>query len=181
MELHRNSPRATNSRGGMNSPSTIEHPNIKGLAQAVAMIIHEQLIVDNEEGKEIPKGTDLYFFCEEKYLDMEPDSYDEMQRNYIKKLPSEESIFDFILSLYSVGKFSPQTCVVSLVYINRLVAFTGFHLYPTNWRPILLCSILVAQKFLDDKYVTNAVFADLYPFFTTAEINKLEGKFLQLL
>jgi len=54
-------------------------------------------------------------------------------------------------------------------------------LQPTNWRPLLLCSLLVAQKVWDDRYLTNSDFAFIYPFFVTAEINKLEQKFLELI
>jgi len=54
-------------------------------------------------------------------------------------------------------------------------------LQPTNWRPLLLCSLLVAQKVWDDRYLTNADFAFIYPFFVTEEINKLEQKFLELI
>merc|ERR1711976_754336 len=32
-----------------------------------------------------------------------------------------------------------------------------------------------------DKYLSNADFAFIYPFFTNAEINQLEGKFLKLI
>lgn len=41
---------------------------------------------------------------------------------------------------------SPECCIICLVYINRLIAFTGMPLHPTNWRPLVLCSLLVAQK-----------------------------------
>jgi hypothetical protein len=54
-------------------------------------------------------------------------------------------------------------------------------LHPTNWRPLILCSLLVAQKVWDDRYLSNADFAFIYPFFTTDEINKLEQKFLELI
>jgi len=54
-------------------------------------------------------------------------------------------------------------------------------LHPTNWRPLTLCSLLVAQKVWDDRYLSNADFAFIYPFFTTEEINKLEQKFLELI
>lgn len=43
---------------------------------------------------------------------------------------------------------SPECCIICLVYINRLIAFTGMPLHPTNWRPLILCSLLVAQKVL---------------------------------
>ena len=52
---------------------------------------------------------------------------------------------------------------------------------PTNWRPLILCSLLVAQKVWDDRYLSNADFAFIYPFFVTAEINKLEKKFRKLI
>ena len=44
-----------------------------------------------------------------------------------------------------------------------------------------LCSLLVAQKVWDDRYLSNADFAFIYPFFVTSEINKLEKKFLELI
>jgi len=40
---------------------------------------------------------------------------------------------------------------------------------------------MVAQKVWDDKYLSNADFAFIYPFFVTEEINRLEQKFLELL
>lgn len=39
----------------------------------------------------------------------------------------------------------------------------------------------MAQKVWDDKYLSNSDFAFIYPFFTNQEVNKLEGKFLELL
>ena len=44
---------------------------------------------------------------------------------------------------------------------------------------MLIC-LLVAQKVWDDRYMSNAEFAFIYPFFVTEEINKLEQKFLEL-
>jgi len=52
-------------------------------------------------------------------------------------------------------------------------------LVPTNWRPILLCSLLIAQKVWDDKYLSNEDFAFIYPFFGIKEINEIEQKFLK--
>jgi len=75
---------------------------------------------------------------------------------------------------------SPECCIICLIYINRLIAITGLSLHPTNWRPLVLCALLVAQKVWDDRYLSNADFAYIYPFFTTEEINKLEQRFLEL-
>ena len=51
----------------------------------------------------------------------------------------------------------------------------------TSWRPLLLCSLLVSQKFMDDKNLTNGSFSFIYCFFTTEQLNMLEKKFLELI
>lgn len=62
-----------------------------------------------------------------------------------------------------------------------MIAFTSLPIQPTNWRPLILCSLLVAQKVWDDRYLSNDDFAYIYPFFVTKEINRLEQKFLELI
>ena len=75
----------------------------------------------------------------------------------------------------------PECCIICLIYINRLIAFTEIPLQPTNWRPLVLCSLLVAQKVWDDRYLSNSDFAFIYPFFMTDQLNRLEKKFLELI
>ena len=62
-----------------------------------------------------------------------------------------------------------------------MISFSGYKLQSTTWRPLILCALLVGQKVWDDKFLSNADFAFIYPFFTTQEINLLEQKFLELL
>jgi len=88
---------------------------------------------------------------------------------------------EFMKALYDCAQFSPECTIISLVYINRLIAFTELPLQPTNWRPLILVSLLVAQKVWDDRHLSNSDFAFIYPFFVTDEINKLEQKFLELI
>jgi hypothetical protein len=68
-----------------------------------------------------------------------------------------------------------------LIYINRIIALTEMPLLPTTWRPLVLISIMVAQKMWDDKYLSNADFSYIYPFFDTKQVNVLEMKFLELI
>lgn len=87
----------------------------------------------------------------------------------------------FVITIVINITYRPECCIICLVYINRLIAFTELPLQPTNWRPLVLVSLLVAQKVWDDRYLSNADFAFIYPFFVTDEINKLEKKFLELI
>jgi hypothetical protein len=52
---------------------------------------------------------------------------------------------------------------------------------PTNWRPLVVTSLLIAQKMSDDRFLSNADFAEMYPFFDVKELNILEMKFLELI
>jgi hypothetical protein len=77
--------------------------------------------------------------------------------------------------------FSAECCVICLIYINRIIALTEMPLLPTNWRPLVLISLMIAQKMWDDKYLSNADFSYIYPFFDTKQVNSLEMKFLELI
>jgi len=130
---------------------------------------------------ELIPGSDLYYFSEEKYIKEKPEEFDEQRKALLRETPTADNIYEFMKALYDCAQFSPECCIICLVYINRLIAFTGMPLHPTNWRPLILCSLLVAQKVWDDKYLSNADFAFIYPFFVTEEINRLEQKFLELI
>ena len=71
--------------------------------------------------------------------------------------------------------------MIALIYINRIIALTGLSLHPTNWRPLILISLMIAQKMWDDKYLSNADFAYIYPFFNAEQVNTLEMKFLEMI
>lgn len=60
------------------------------------------------------------------------------------------------------------------------MAMTDMPLLPSNWRPLVLISLLIAQKVWDDSFLSNADFALVYPFFMCDELNLLEQKFLDL-
>ena len=171
--------RKANSTATLFVNSTITAPNVNTIIQAVATIIHSQMLEDMVEGKLLEPMSDLYFFSEEKYIHENPAAFDEQRLTLLRRTPTVENIFEFVKALFDCAQFSPECCIISLVYVNRLIAFTGMPLQPTNWRPVLLCALLVAQKVWDDRYLSNSDFAYIYPFFTTEEINRLEQKFLE--
>ena len=138
-------------------------------------------MIDEIGAEQVEESSELYFFSEEKYIKENPASFDEERIALLRTAPTADSIFDFLKALYECAQFSPECCIICLVYVNRLIAFTGLPLHPTNWRPLVLSSLLVSQKVWDDRYLSNSDFAYIYPFFTTEEINKLEQKLLELI
>ncbi|CAI2378536.1 unnamed protein product [Moneuplotes crassus] len=173
--------RLAQTMNSMSATSTISKPDVESIIQAVATIIHSQMIEDQTAGNEIDEDSELFFFSEEKYIKEKPESFDEKRLELLRETPKVENINEFMKALYDCAQFSPECCIICLVYINRLIAFTNLPLQPTNWRPLILCSLLVAQKVWDDRYLSNDDFAYIYPFFVTKEINKLEQKFLELI
>jgi len=173
--------RMCNTTSSLHITSTITQPNVKSIIQAVSTILHSQILEDQSMDKSIPEDSELFFFSEEKYIKEKPEEFDEQRKALLRETPTVENIYEFMKALYDCAQFSPECCIMNLVYVNRLIAFTSMPLHPTNWRPLILCSLLVAQKVWDDKYLSNADFAFIYPFFVTEEINKLEQKFLELI
>jgi len=65
--------------------------------------------------------------------------------------------------------------------MERLIATAGCPILVTSWRPILLASLILAQKVWDDRSLHNVDFSVFCPMFTLKEINFLEKKFLGLI
>jgi hypothetical protein len=161
--------------------TTVSTPNIKHMINAVATIIETQLKEDMNLGKNISKESDLYYFCEEKYIELYPNYFDEKRKENIKATPSKDDIYNFIEALYNCVQFSPECCIIALIYINRIIALTGLSIQPTNWRPIIFVALMVSQKIWDDKYLSNGDFSYIYPFFEKNQLNTLEMKFLEMI
>jgi hypothetical protein len=76
--------------------STINSPNVKAIIKAVATILQSQLIEDMQLGKTVGQNSDLFYFSEEKYVQENPNCFDEQRIELIKKTPSTDEILDFI-------------------------------------------------------------------------------------
>ncbi len=51
------------------------------------------------------------------------------------QIPTVKLIYQFLKQVFEVGQFNPECCVISLVYINRLIGVTGVPLTQSNWKP----------------------------------------------
>jgi hypothetical protein len=58
---------------------------------------------------------------------------------------------DFMEALYNCVQFSPECCIICLMYIYRIIALTGLSLQETNWRPLIFVALMVSQKIWDDR------------------------------
>ena len=86
------------------------------------------MLDDQVTGKTFDEESDLYFFSEEKYIKEKPESFDEKRIELLWETPKVENINEFMKALYDCAQFSPECCIICLVYINRLIAFTNLPL-----------------------------------------------------
>ena len=161
--------------------TTISTPNVTSMIKAVATILQSQLNEDMNLGKQISPKSDLYYFSEDKYVSEYPQYFDKQRIENIRKVPTLEDMINFIEALYNCVQFSSECCIISLIYINRIIALTGLSLQTTNWRPMVFVSLMVSQKIWDDKYLSNGDFSYIYPFFEKNQLNILEMKFLEMI
>ena len=85
--------------------STIGKPDTKSLVHGIATIIESQMQEDSNLGKQIMPTSDLYFFCEEKYVIEQSDSMDDERFALMHKPPTVGNIYEFLLALYDCAQF----------------------------------------------------------------------------
>ena len=161
--------------------TTISTPEVKDIIKAVAILLKTQLNEDSTMTKTLSKESNLYYFSEEKYIEDFPEYFDAQKKENIHKIPTTEDIMDFMEALYNCVQFSPECCIICLMYIYRIIALTGLSLQETNWRPLIFVSLMVSQKIWDDNALPNGDFSIIYPFFDNEQLNELEIKFLEII
>merc|ERR1719217_983533 len=109
-------------------------------------------------------------------MSMLPEAFNAKSKPLLAQLAegpaTEDNIFRAIKSIYSIAEFSPECLVISLLYIERLRSLTGLHLLYSNWQPLLLAAMIVAQKVWDDKSLLNVDFSLICANYSLRDINQ---------
>ena len=108
-------------------------------------------------------------------------SYSLEKVNPVCDVPNTEKIYQFLKGIFVKCQLSAECSVVCLVYVERLMETAGIDLLANNWRPIMLCGLLLASKVWQDLNCWNVEFASVLPDFPLKSINKLERAFLKYL
>ncbi|CAK9309991.1 unnamed protein product [Citrullus colocynthis] len=87
------------------------------------------------------------------------------------------SIRCYIDRIFKYFGCSPSCFVIANIYVDRFLKCTEIQLTSLNVHRLLITSIMLAAKFIDDSFFNNAYYAKVGGVIT-AELNKLEMKFL---
>jgi len=166
LQLQQN--RTPNSSSSVFATGSIVEPNLGELISSVSTMLHCQMLRDMNASE--AKKKMLPYFSEENYTGKP-----------CREMPAVKGIYMFLKQVFEVGQFNPECCVIMLVYINRLIGVTGVPFTRSNWKPVAITALVLAQKVWDDTPLINADFSILYPALSVKEINYLERKVLDLL
>lgn len=95
--------------------------------------------------------------------------------------PDEECIYNFVKNLVVRGQMEHEIPILSLVYLERMVARSGIRLGEANWKKLIFIAFVEASKVWDDESFENNSFALAFSKYTIQEINRIEAAFLTLI
>lgn len=166
--------RRSNSTGTLFVDATVSAPNHEDTLRCVALAIHYTVVAGHKE--EEPEYYRHKF--DEKLFPLTdvpvPDSYGE-------KAPSEDTIYRLINRTFRAAALTAECAIIALVYINRIIQYTGLTMHAINWKRVLIAAILMASKVWDDQAVWNVDFCSIYPKIKVEDMNDLERTVLEML
>lgn len=150
------------------SNSTCVEPDSRALIRSVSTVLHRR-IRDNES---TDSKTTIALFLEDTHTEPEPEDKFELAfpllhlqlvssptlyllsklpppdtKPHAFPIPDVDTIDTFINNIWQKARLTPQTLVITLVYIDRLEARSeGVLLHARSWRPIVFSSLLLASK-----------------------------------
>jgi len=100
--------------------------------------------------------------------------------NY-EECPAVDDVYGFISKIFKVEKLPTEVAILGLAYMERLISLTSITLHASNWRRVIMASLMLASKVWEDLAVWNVDFITVFPAVTVADLNTLENNLLHLL
>jgi len=144
--------------GTLHSSDLVE--TLHGIALALACILRR----NHYEGVELVTDD---IFSE----DLHPTMPDHLVSD---ECPNEETIFEFIYPLFWTMETNAECAVLALIYIERMLKYTGITLHALNWGRVILGGMLLATKVWTDDRIYNADFLGYLSDIGVKELNNLE-------
>uniref|UniRef100_A0AAY4ANI7 Cyclin-like domain-containing protein n=1 Tax=Denticeps clupeoides TaxID=299321 RepID=A0AAY4ANI7_9TELE len=152
--------------------NTISQPNLKFTIKCVALAIYYHIRNRDTDGR---MPLDIF---DEK---LHPLSKCEVPCDYAKQDPEQKQIYRFVRTLFSAAQLTAECAIVTLVYLERLLAYAETDICPASWKRMVLGAILLASKVWDDQAVWNVDYCQILKDITVEDMNELERQFLELL
>lgn len=163
--------RRANTTNAMYISHTLDTPNREQIIHCIAKSIHYAISVHAAEKSLI----EIDVFDERKF------PLNHKKRNFAR-LPNLEELVMFLKFWFYKQALSPQVGIMAIHYVDQLIYKTGLLITPVNWRRILICALMVADKVWEEDVVCNADYCnEAFPLLTVEDLNAMEREFLSLL
>jgi len=96
------------------------------------------------------------------------------------KTPAIDSMEKYIKSIFKVGQLAPESLIMGVAYVERIMVSSKFDLFPFNWRRTILAVLMLASKVWEDQAVWNVDFLEMFPLATPQDLGQLEKTVLSL-
>nr|KAJ3419717.1 hypothetical protein HK105_006588 [Polyrhizophydium stewartii] len=93
---------------------------------------------------------------------------------FYHRAPSDEEVFRFLECLFQSAELNVECVIITLIYIQRMLANTGISIQPNNWARVVLGGVILASKVWDDHAVWNVDFCQIFPDVDVSDLNELE-------
>eukprot|EP00055_Hartaetosiga_balthica_P011395 m.51681 g.51681 ORF g.51681 m.51681 type:complete len:339 (+) comp7576_c0_seq2:296-1312(+) len=153
--------------------STVSQPDLEEVLRCVALAL-SYVIQDGH------RHEDPYLYLE-KFDEKLMYKNSKIRDNYATKIPSESKIFSFMYKMFRKAELTAEVAIITLVYVNRVIAYANLSLQAATWKRVLLGAVLMASKVWDDQAVWNVDFCAILPKVELEDMNDLERTFLTLL
>jgi len=97
------------------------------------------------------------------------------------KAPEIDLIEKYVKNIFKIGQLAPESLIMGVAYVERIMSSSDFQLYPFNWKRVMLSCLILASKVWEDQAVWNVDFLELFPLATPTDLGLLEKKLLSLL
>lgn len=159
--------------------STVTQPNLKNTIKAVALAVYLHIKNrSNEDEHNLDMDDEIVEIFNEK---VHPLTRDSLPTDYCRKDPEHKTIYRFIRTLFNAAQLTAECAIVTLVYLERLLAYAELELGPLTWKRALLGAITLASKVWDDQAVWNIDYCQILKDVSVEDMNELERQFLELL
>ncbi|XP_057405695.1 cyclin-Y-like protein 1 isoform X2 [Balaenoptera acutorostrata] len=132
----------------------------------------------------------IYYHIKNRDADRSLDIFDErlhpltrekVPEEYFEHDPEHKVIYRFVYTLCSATHLTAETAVITLVYLERLLTYAEIDICPTNWKRIVLGTILLVSELWDDQAVWDVVYCQILKDITAEDMNEMERHILELL
>eukprot|EP00168_Porphyra_purpurea_P004587 TRINITY_DN15597_c0_g1_i1.p1 TRINITY_DN15597_c0_g1~~TRINITY_DN15597_c0_g1_i1.p1 ORF type:complete len:289 (+),score=67.17 TRINITY_DN15597_c0_g1_i1:28-867(+) len=150
--------------------STVSQPDLDQLLRCVALKLFRHI----EDGQSTEEKVYFDIFDER----IHPIANDDPD---LDEAPQDEEVYNFINTIFKTERLSAECAIMMLAYIERIRTSAKVTMDSTNWRRVLLSTLILASKVWEDQAVWNVDFLSVFPNVDVKDLGQLEKVLLRLI